>query len=396
MIRSRTASSGRKGRKQPALSPVVVARDIPHRVRLLLFVHAGGRCEFDGCNAYLLEDPLTLTDGNYGEAAHIVAFREQGPRGKDESRPADINELANLMLLCPTHHKLIDDHPADYTRATLESYKGAHEDRIKHVTSLGPNRKTAVLVFKARIRGQMVSIPYDQIAEATAPRYPSTRQPITIDLTNLPNDDDSFYGTACAAIKEQVHELFRSGGEAGKAGHVSVFAIGPMPLLVCLGRELTNKVASDPYQRHRDTESWTWKTDAEPVKYRFARVNPGHGCRQRVALVLSLSGPIRLQDLPERVRRSFAIYEITLDGLTPQPTFLRQKQDLDAFRDAYQEAIATILQSHGPLDTIDLFPAVPAPVAVLCGRELLPKVHPKLRVFDNDLDAGGFRFKLEV
>ena len=171
-------------------------------------MHAGGRCEFDGCNEYLLEDPLTLTDGNFGEAAHIVAFREQGPRGKDQNRPVDINQLANLMLLCPIHHKLIDDHPADYARSTLELYKAAHEDRIKHVTSLGPDRKTAVLVFKALIRGQMVSIPYHYIAEATAPRYPSTRQPFTVDLTGLPSDDRAFYRTACTTIKQRVRDLF--------------------------------------------------------------------------------------------------------------------------------------------------------------------------------------------
>jgi hypothetical protein len=130
------------------------------------------------------------------------------------------------------------------------------------------------------------------------------------------------------------------------------------------------------------------------VKYRFRRVNLGQF--DKVALVLSLSGTIRPQDLPDNVRNSAAIYEITLDGMTPQTTFLRQKRDLDAFRSVYQEAIATILKTHGPLDTIDIFPAVPAPIAVLCGRELLPKVHPKLRVFDNDREAGGFTFKLEV
>ena len=163
---------------------------------------------------------------------------------------------------------------------------------------------------------------------------------------------------------------------------------------MCLGRQLSNKVASDPYQRHRDTESWTWKIDGVPINYRFRRMNRGHF--KKVALVLSLSGTIRLQDLPADIRRSSAIYEITLNGMTPQTTFLQQKRDLDAFRAVYQEAIATILQTHGPLDTIDLFPAVPAPIAVLCGRELLPKVHPKLRVYDNDRDAGGFTFKLEV
>lgn len=394
MTKNRITSARLKGRKRQTRSPVVVARGISKLVQLLLFVRAGGRCEFDGCNEYLLEHPLTLTPGNFGQMAHVVAFREDGPRGVEGHRPAHINNVDNLMLLCPKCHKLIDDHPRDYTRATLESYKAAHEDRIKHVTSLGPNRKTAVLVFKALIGGQTVSVPYDQIAEATAPRYPSTRQPITIDLTNIPSDDGAFYTTACATIKQGVVDLFRHNGEAASAGHVSVFAIGPMPLLICLGRELTNKVASDPYQRHRDTETWTWKADGKPVKYRFARVNRGR--YRKVALVLSLSGKIRLQDLPEKTRRSFAIYEITLESQTPQPTFLRQKQDLDAFRLAYQEAIATILQKHGPLDAIDLFPAMPAPIAVLCGRELLPKVHPKLRVFDNDRTAGGFTFKLEV
>lgn len=394
MPTSRTTKSGRTTRKPRALSPVVPARDIPQRTRLLLSVHAGGRCEFDGCNAYLFEDPLTLTDGNFSETAHIVAFREQGPRGTDEKRPKSINQLANLMLLCPTHHKLIDDHPTDYTRATLERYKAAHEERIKHVTSLGPDRKTAVVIFKALIRGQMVSIPSHQITEATAPRFPTARQSFTIDLTGVPPDSRAFYQAACGTIKQRVHDLFSPDGDAVKAAHISVFAIGPIPLLVCLGRQLSNKFASDLFQRHRDTESWTWKVDGVPVKYRFRRLN--RGPFKKVALVLSLSGTIRLQDLPAEVRMSSALYEITLNGMTPQPTFLRQKRDLDAFRSVYQEAIATILKTHGPLDTIDLFPAVTAPIAVLCGRELLPKVHPKLRVFDNDRDAGGFTFKLEV
>jgi len=33
---------------------------------------------------------------------------------------------------------------------------------------------------------------------------------------------------------------------------------------------------------------------------------------------------------------------------------------------------------------------------VLCGRELLPKVHPQLRVFDFNKETGGFTFQLTV
>ncbi len=69
MPKSQTTKSGRRVRKPRVLSTVVAARDIPNRVRLLLCVNAGGRCEFDGCNAYLFEDSLTLTAVNAAIAA---------------------------------------------------------------------------------------------------------------------------------------------------------------------------------------------------------------------------------------------------------------------------------------------------------------------------------------
>ena len=77
----------------------------------MLFVRAGGRCEFDGCNSYLLEHHLTLTEGNFAEIAHVVAFKPDGPRGHEGTRPEEIHDVDNLMLLCPRCHKLIDDHP---------------------------------------------------------------------------------------------------------------------------------------------------------------------------------------------------------------------------------------------------------------------------------------------
>lgn len=374
---------------------VVVQRKIPEQTRLDLFVRAGGRCEFDGCNRFLLEHHLTLTRGNFGQLAHIVAFSTGGPRGSgDERRPLNINDANNLMLLCPQCHKLIDDHPKRFTRETLRAYKSAHEDRIRLVTGLGPERKTAVLILKALIGGQTVSVPFDQLAEATAPRYPTALNPFTIDLTAIPGADSTFYKTACRTIAARLDTLLAPEGAATRAGHLSVFALAPIPLLICLGRQLTSKVPSDIFQRHRDPENWTWKSEGEPVSYRIRRPKRKGG--RRVALVLSLSGTISTRQLPPDVRKTSAIYEITLNGQTPRPTFLEQKRDLDAFRVAYLHVISEILRDYGLIRSIDLFSAIPAPVAVLCGRELLPKVHPKLRVFDYDQAAGGFQFVLEI
>lgn len=118
--------------------------------------------------------------------------------------------------------------------------------------------------------------------------------------------------------------------------------------------------------------------------------------RSKVALLLSLSGKIHLDNLPRDINGVFNIYEITLAWGTPTPTYLRLKQDLTDFRDVYQQALRKIMHDHIVLDEIHLFPAVPAPVAVLCGRELLPKVDPALLVYDSNKKTNGFQPILRV
>src|SRR5437773_1323404 len=134
-------------------SPVFKARGIKPLNRLLLFVRAGGRCQFDGCNRDVLRHHVTLTEGIFGDMAHVVAFRPSGPRGLQGRRPTDINDLRNLMLLCPTCHRLVDRRPPKYSRRTLEEYKARHERRIRYVTALGPDRKTTIVVLRARVGG---------------------------------------------------------------------------------------------------------------------------------------------------------------------------------------------------------------------------------------------------
>jgi hypothetical protein len=87
---------------------------------------------------------------------------------------------------------------------------------------------------------------------------------------------------------------------------------------------------------------------------------------------------------------------LTLDEIEPVPTFLNSRQDLKAFQIAYQSALRKIGGSHPGVAELHLFPAVPAPEAVLCGREVLPKVDPKLLVYDANKATGGFTLAVEV
>jgi hypothetical protein len=379
----------------PPVQRINVSRDISDITRVLLCVRAGGRCEFDGCNKYLFRHHLTHAEENFSQMAHIVAFKLDGPRGRSGRRPKKINNVANLMLLCAECHHLIDRNPEEYSRETLEKYKKDHEERILRLTAIKPDSKTTVVQLKSRIGAQTVAIPAPEIHRAVSPLYPQDPQGFLIDLTSIDGQDDAFYQAATRTIRKRIERLYEPGMEVDQTRHISLFALAPIPLLVYLGSQLSNKVTVDPYQRHRDTEDWVWKTDSEPVEYVFHKLRKGTN-PSCVALVLSLSGVIKLSELPRQIDEKFFIYEITLAKGTPRPSFLRMREDLAHFKGAYEEARSSIRRDHSGLVALHLFPAVPAPVAVLCGRELLPKVDPALIVYDNDKSSGGFQQILRV
>ena len=108
-----------------------------------------------------------------------------------------------------------------------------------------------------------------------------------------------------------------------------------------------------------------------------------------------MSGTIHTADLPETLR-DLPVYRINIVGRTPDPTLLRSQRELQRFRRVYAEAIATVRLNNPDIETIHLCAEVPAPVAVTCGIELLPKVHPALAVYDLHRRTVTFQFALRT
>lgn len=216
-----------------------------------------------------------------------------------------------------------------------------------------------------------------------------------IDLTGIRGDGAAFYQAARESIKISVAKLYEGGMDLEKTQHISLFALAPMPLLIYLGNQLSNKIAVDAFQRHRDTDDWIWKTSGEVVGHQFRVVREGTDTT-KVALLISLSGTLGLEKLPPVITPDFYVYEITVATGVPNPMYLRMKADLDNFRHTYRQALRIIESSHSALTEIHLFPACPAPVAVSIGLDVLPKSDPALLVYDNDKAKGGFNFVFEV
>lgn len=93
-------------------------------------------CAHPTCNAKLIL-PATATDKEavIGKICHIVAHSNVGPRG-DPSFPASKREdPENLILLCGTHHDMIDVQPNSFTIADLKGWKHDHEEWVEATLS---------------------------------------------------------------------------------------------------------------------------------------------------------------------------------------------------------------------------------------------------------------------
>lgn len=365
-----------------------------------LYTRAGGRCEFDGCNDYLLEHEPTETPGNFAEQAHIYGFKEKAARGSEPGRPTaeQINEVENLMLLCPTcHHQIDQVAPQDYTVETLRRFKLDHEARVFDLTATAKDRDTVPILLKGLIAGRPVDVSDEEMQSAAAPNYIKKRDLKTIDLTGIPDEPDrAFWATAARAIDAKAEAAQQVRTDAGKTLRVSVFGLGPIPLLVHLGARLNDKMDVDLYQLHRNPKSWQWKSGVGEANYITNRLAEGEGGGD-VALLVNLSGSNSLDVVRAAgVGDAVPVHELTLSGQETAPTFLNTRGDLERFIAEYLILLARIRNEHPPESRLHLFPAVPAPIAIALGLHRLPKVDPTFVVYDRDKRAGGFTQTLDI
>lgn len=378
--------------KQTYEAPKIKSTD---SVVLELWVRAGGRCEFHGCNTDLLMDELTTNEAKIAHIAHIVARTLSGPRGGDPLPIEKRNEIDNLMLICPKCHVIIDNKKLvkQYPKELLKRYKKEHESRIKYVTSLGPEYSTVILRVIGDIRGDSVSISKDEIRKAVIessgryPRYLGGENHIEIDLTGLPRRyGELYWKSGVSKIDEVVEKLVQPAIERKEIDHLSVFALARIPFLIHLGYRLGDKVPTTLYHKHRDgQESWTWKRNADPVTFRTNVIRSSHNS-SNVALILSISGSISLKHLPSNISSEFFIYEISPKDANPGRDVLKSEATIYLFRKAYHDFLRHVEKKHMAGEIIHLFPAIPAQFAIVCGRELLKDVSPGLLVYEKQIN----------
>ena len=349
---------------------------IPSKVKAHLWLRAGGRCEFRGCNVLLYEDDVTKNPMNRSNIAHIISWTEGGPRGDHKLSPKKATDIDNLMLLCPEHNHLIDNNEEVYTIPLLHEMKREHEDLIRALTDMRNTQPRRIIELKSKIHGQIPSITSEEERAALLPFYPC-REKVVIDLCDIED-----INTAKGMIDEKV---------ANKIGNTNdiyvAFIMAKIPLGCHLGYAIGNKVPVQTFQHFRDTEDWRWRNDGGHI---IVSCPENETPSKNVYLLISISGMIDHSLLPF----DYPVYSINAD--TPSFNFIQSWDQVLEFRDRYRSMLDRIRSVHGEAVTIHLVPASPNPINFDVGKGIMKNIDPTILFYDPGSEDRTFPYVMTL
>ena len=89
----------------------------------MLFAASGNKCAFPGCGSELVNFDAGIV---LGEVCHINSASLKGPRYDPSQTESERNEHGNLIILCPNHHRLVDQDVSIFTAEYLRAIKATH------------------------------------------------------------------------------------------------------------------------------------------------------------------------------------------------------------------------------------------------------------------------------
>ncbi|MHA1227215.1 MAG: SAVED domain-containing protein [Candidatus Hodarchaeales archaeon] len=358
----------------------------------MLWAGSAGRCQFDGCNKLVSREWVTKKRGAFAEVAHIIGNRLEVPgRERIKLAPDYCNNIENLMLLCPEHHKLIDyEHPESYSDKVLRNMKETHEERIEALTSITKDRTSNVIKFGANIESHNAVINAQDAYHAMSLSgwYPANPRPIRLGIGNTTIQDNkpAYWAFQKSELEKQFRREVGPYIEDGSRNHFSVFALAPIPLLIKLGVLLSDVHPAEVYQLHREPSTWEWQEGPDVFEFIVEKSETSYPI---VALVIALSDYV----IDERVYRVLGNEKVSIWRLTiasPDKDFLKSHKQLQLFREDIRRLFGEIKLHHGEKATIHIFPAIGVAPAVELGRVWQPKADLPMVIYDENKSLGGF------
>ena len=301
------------------------------------------------------------------------------------------------MPMCYTHHKLIDvddppprgpNTPHRHDEQRLLDMKAAHEERIRIVTEIAPDRartSCAMALGSARkistgfLRSGTRDAP-EHSARLSASRSSEIPRKIAKRITGKQS------ARICRQFETKVSRLLK----AGRSPICPFFALAPIPLLVELGRLLCDTRRSRYTNFHRELAGWRWAKNALAfnIGWTYCRKAERCGAEARSAppFQMDLNTSVLGQEVP--IWGVTAKRTATMTSCGIQRTWLNLEKYCAQFIARSKQPMVRTRQRA-------CFSRNPVSVAVECGRVWMPKADLPLVIYD-EIRMRGFVVRLKI
>lgn len=346
--------------------------------KLTLWSKCAGRCEM--CNKLLYLSDLSQNSVNLGQFAHVIGHSDLAARANKEIAREFRDSIDNIMLLCHSCHKDIDDNEVLYPEEVLFEIKKDFEDKISAQTTPTSENRRKILIFTAPINGRAVKISKEETIEALRPNQFPMGSPMNIELplTRFSEKDTEFWKNAKAEIDYKFGQSIEPWLDRNPK--LAVFAMAPQPLLIYIGWLLGERCDKQVFQRHRDKPiPWSW--DYTKSQTRFVVNNPvaSKGSPSKIALSFSISFDIKNR-VASYLDKDAQHWDVSIEGL-PYPECVDAPDLLVEFRKLTHNLLNEITQVARGLP-IHVYMAMPVSLAVTLGMSIMPKATAPLILHD--------------
>lgn len=366
------------------------------RNQVLLDAH--GRCMFDGCGADLTEDPVTRGRGNFATLAHNVAASEGGTRGVLYLSGSLANCPENILLLCDTHHRLVDTvAKADYPAAELSEMRRRFRETATTLLDALALEPTPAFCVAWPIHRQRISLPSpQQIARALRPigarlggqlRTVSDNEAVLRSL-----EEEALWPVMGAAVEQTAADILQQAHMEGY--RAALFAMGLMPALIALGAKLGNKCEITPMLRYRESGLWYWP--ANQPRGEFYTIEGTDSLSDQEGEVCLLLG---LTAVPGAMRSTAESLGMSVVSVVARAEFLGNgalghPDDGASFRQRMQELLHRLGDAHG-VRRVHVLPCASNAACVFFGQSF-DSHHPELMIYDFTPVGGRMAPRLRI
>lgn len=336
----------------------------------ILWAMSSGRCE--KCGRLIYQHPLSKAIGNFAQIAHNLPVAKSGPRSnfKVIDSNADINDVSNLLLLCYDCHREIDEiAPDKYPPEELKKIKFDFEEFILKATNVERIEPTLVIKYSPNLHNKRLQV--TGVQKALFPeKYIKEEVDLTLCNSAYAVGDTEFWSIEIGNLVRTFNQKVLPAIENYKDGfiNISVFAIGPIPLLVKLGTLLSNKHNIDVYQLKKAPQStWEWEYSKSKTEYVINYIKEVNN-PEKIIIMFSISGIIRYEEVQKCISTENSIVIEIRTNQAPFDDFLRNKVQLDKFVKCYQAIKEEIRNKCSKNVMVHMFLSVPVAAAVEIGR----------------------------